>query len=578
MNQVLSIAFDVCGNGIRKSLKDMFAGAASVIREAAQNAERAGATSFSITHDENKHTLILENNGSVMKELDWKRLFHAGKSGWGDDVVESQNPFGIGSTSMLFCTSKIIVKSGYATAEINSVDFFNGSNIEINTSNTEYYDGTSFTLHVNESAWSDLALEKAESVFRGFPIEVIINDTAVDRTHAKGRSSFYEHEFPYGMLCINRDLRDVHFTFGSNPLTYLQGLPVSFKDSKSRVSAGEVSVHLDAKKVRASSPDRTRLVDPPSDLDETIRSAFLAAIRAIIEEDISARGYFVALCDTYSLAIDACEDLFNHEDAPLLESSFFTLDSPLEEIEIDSEYFNSLVSYSGIPGQYRSSKTFGTGHLVYHGGHEVNPVHAFEGQLFNFAYMAGLEILHSRDVPNAHHIYSQAINVDLESDFIVKGEGCSEPVLIHHECCTFHVVFHSGLLITPPVLQTADGKEVQWESLALNNEQSFYANSTYYVGMKDNGAGELAKQLSSFDKFSDADWYERDEEAEAQSVDELNRVLSVLRGDSCAAALTNMFAAHRYELNSMSEQLKGKQFVATLDDDGILVFDEIEHS
>ena len=42
--------------------------------------------------------------------------------------------------------------------------------------------------------------------------------------------------------------------------------------------------------------------------------------------------------------------------------------------------------------------------------------------------------------------------------------------------------------------------------------------------------------------------------------------------------MTNMFAAHRYELNSMSEQLKGKQFVATLDDDGILVFDEIEHS
>lgn len=577
MSQVAKIEFDVSANGIKKSLVDMFDGAASVLREAAQNAHRAGASKFEITTNTGGcagQQIELSNDGSVMHDLDWKRLFHVGTSGWDEATMNEENPFGIGSTSMLFCSTQIVVHSGYAVATIDSGLFFNGTPVDVQIGH-EYFNGTRFVLDIKPTSWEDLKLYKLNETFDAFPIPVFFNGNAIQQRFAFSSDGLQLYPFEYGHVAIARDLgRHCSFSMLNRPRLFAQGLPTSSPaDTRHRsVHVGAV-VHLDVTKVRPSVPDRTRLVDPPANLKKLANEAIKEGLRDLLLIEAEKVGVQRMLIENYKLGSYILPELFENFDAPLPEDSFFTLDDQL--IDWPEDEFEERVTYRGSSNKFVGANTLGEGYLVYEGHHNVNPIQSIEAQLFNFAFKNDMLILDGRNIIQNHAVNSHAINTDEIGRFVVTGSNLSEESQLKHEGLQFLIVFHDGIAVNPPALNTMSGNQVQWDSAYFTEKECFFANSTYYVGRKCSSAGWLAAQLSSFSVNVDSDWYERDEEAEGDSVNELSRLIQVLRGDSNAKVLAEMLNSHYSELCQMSHHLAEKSFTVTFDQTGSATFTEI---
>lgn len=571
MSQLNSIQFDVSAEGIKKSLIDMFAGAASVLREAAQNAHRAGATKFEITTSGKQ--IILSNDGAVMHDLDWKRLFHVGESGWNQETLMNESPFGIGSTSMLFCSTKIRIHSGYAVAEIDSEGFYSGTPVEINVG-SEYFDGTHFVLDIKDEVWGDLKLNQINKTFAAFPIPVYFDGKCVPRPFSTGNETVQLYPFEYGHVAVDIEIAKYH-TFCTHhvPMLYAQGLPTEIgNEYRGRTVCVGAVVHLDVNKVRPSVPDRTRLVDPPADLMSKAVMAIKLAFRDQLKINSQLDGMYDTLTEYYTLATSVAPDLFACPDAPLPSDSFFLLEAEL--IECTSDEFDENVSFQGARGDFVSADTLNPGYLSYSGLVEVNPIFSMESQLFSFALKQNLLILDARELPNQHAAIENAIDTDEVGGFRVEGENLSSKHNVNHEYSNFCISFHDGLTVYPPSMKTISGDLVQWESAEFSDDEYFFANDTLYVGRKCMSAGWLASRLSSFAVDDESEWYERDEEAESDSVDKLARLIKVLRGDSAEMVLSEILNKHRYELRQISQHIEGISFTVTFDADGYATFCE----
>lgn len=570
MSQLKSIQFDVSADGIKKSLIDMFAGAASVLREAAQNAHRAGATKFEISTSGKQ--LYFSNDGAVMHDLDWKRLFHVGESGWNQETMKNESPFGIGSTSMLFCSTRIRIHSGYAVADIDSDGFFSGIPVDVKIG-SEYFEGTHFVLDIKEEVWSDLNLDQINKEFAAFPIPVYFDGKCVPQPFSKGNETIQLYPFEYGHVAVDIDIAK-HYTFDTHhvPLFYAQGLPTEINNYHLVTACVGAVVHLDVNKVRPSVPDRTRLVDPPADL----MSKAVMAIRMSFIDQLKINSQLTSMHSTlteyYELAKSVAPELFACPDAPLPSDSFFLLEHEL--VVSTSDDFDESVTFQGARGDFVTADSQNPGYLSYSGDLEVNPVCSMETQLFSFALKQEHLILDARDLPQQHAAIAYAIDVAGIGSFRVEGVNLSSKHSVSHEYSSFRISFHDGLTVYPPSLSTNSGASVQWESAEFSDEESFFANDTLYVGRKCTGAGWLAARLSTFAVDDESEWYQRDEVAESNSVEELERLIKVLRGDSCEMVLSEILNKHRFELRQFSQHIEGKSFMVTFDEYGYASFSE----
>lgn len=104
-----------------------------------QNADRSGAKNVYITCLNG--TITIENDGEVL--LDPEVLFTMGKSGWSQEVKESENPFGMGFFSNVPASNYIEVFSGNHRVVFDERD---GLNIYSEDSEV-FYDGFKLVLH-----------------------------------------------------------------------------------------------------------------------------------------------------------------------------------------------------------------------------------------------------------------------------------------------------------------------------------------------------------------------------------------------------------------------------------------------
>ncbi|MNY85740.1 hypothetical protein D3C78_19400 [compost metagenome] len=90
----------------RSTQKDPVAFADEIV----QNAHRAGAKNVWVSYDYYSKVVTFENDGPVLEDM--QKLFTMGESGWGKDVMETENPFGMGFFANTSVSNKITIISG----------------------------------------------------------------------------------------------------------------------------------------------------------------------------------------------------------------------------------------------------------------------------------------------------------------------------------------------------------------------------------------------------------------------------------------------------------------------------------
>lgn len=115
--------------------------------EDVQNAQRAKATEVRITRDQQEKKLVIENNGSVLDDV--QKLFSMAESGWEDEIRENENPFGLGFFSNISVSNLLEIHTG-DTKVVFDVDKViktrNVKAIEV-TELEEPYNGFKLILH-----------------------------------------------------------------------------------------------------------------------------------------------------------------------------------------------------------------------------------------------------------------------------------------------------------------------------------------------------------------------------------------------------------------------------------------------
>lgn len=153
------------------------------IDENVQNAQRAKATEIKIHTDWMRKTVTFLNNGAVLD--DFQKLFSIAESGWDDDTVKNENPFGMGFFSNISVSDKIMVHSGnqVATLDINAMIHRNELDIEVSHTDN-FVDG--FELILYNFDFSDIReseIEERCALLGAYvhTLDVICNDVVMER-------------------------------------------------------------------------------------------------------------------------------------------------------------------------------------------------------------------------------------------------------------------------------------------------------------------------------------------------------------------------------------------------------------
>ena len=123
-------------------LRLMFSTKDNVLSETMQNARRAGATSVSFDFNEETKTLVITDNGCGISNF--KALITIAESSWSEEIMASDQPFGIGFASVSFSAEMVLVESRAKMIEFSSEDLINKVAIPIKTAS--FIGGTRLTL------------------------------------------------------------------------------------------------------------------------------------------------------------------------------------------------------------------------------------------------------------------------------------------------------------------------------------------------------------------------------------------------------------------------------------------------
>lgn len=236
-----------------KYLEHSFSSSTTFLGEMMQNARRAKATKIDFTISENEDgsvDLVVTDDGvGVTKD---SLLFTVAESGWGNceqtkDVVESEDPFGMGFLSVLFACSHVSITSkdffiaGYTGDILYKNKFSHGDSTDVQC-------GTEIMMQSVKSTRKHIT-DKLEYLCKGFPIVVCIDNKPLERPHALDGN---EIDLGFGQMRVLSGWPN-----NINVGAYLQGLPVKFGDISAYYP--DVVVHLDSKEFKARVPDREHL-------------------------------------------------------------------------------------------------------------------------------------------------------------------------------------------------------------------------------------------------------------------------------------------------------------------------------
>lgn len=244
-------------NNALKLLADAFSARTTFVTELMQNARRAGATEVRFYHD--KGTVQVIDNGCGIS--DFGKLLTLCESGWGQDVQDSDAPYGVGFLSAIMASSEFTVTSNGKKLHAVTDDLLAGVPASIVDDPDGPQIGTKIELQLRNTIDLQRVLDLSA---RTFPIKVYRNGLIQSHNLALGTAP-YSLEIPdLGTL-----VWDGYLGSGSSlgSVSYaLQGLPISFGRTATSYDTGYYRnwvVHLDQTKFRGRMPDREAVIWQP---------------------------------------------------------------------------------------------------------------------------------------------------------------------------------------------------------------------------------------------------------------------------------------------------------------------------
>lgn len=316
-----------------KNFGEVFSGETIWIRELLQNGRRAGAARIDLLTDRSDpNYLRIADNGCGIADL--QTLLTLGRSGWRQEVIERENPFGLGFYAALYAAVTVEARSGGRRLVLNTKGVLAGDAVE--PAPCEIRPGTVITLHLKKPLPESFK-EFLEKAVCGFPTPVFLNGVPLSRPYALDVWKGLRFELPEAtaLVELNPDLR---YETG---ITFLQGQVLS-KGSDWRSWPGfdrrgiRAYVHLQGDRWRVRVPDRDALYDDGETrerIKEVERGILRAAADHIVAQGEVAR-YFECLLDWE--CFEAVRNL------PIPERRWGRIVSPAHLPHYDGEGLNDL--------------------------------------------------------------------------------------------------------------------------------------------------------------------------------------------------------------------------------------------
>lgn len=265
-----------------KLLADAFSNRSTFITELLQNARRAAATLIDISTTDNGRTLTITDNGCGVS--DFSKLMTLCDSGWGEDVQESDAPYGVGFLSAIMSSVEFSVASKGQTLSAVTAELLNGHAATLSADNCAPEVGTTIVLSLKKP----LEYRVLQNAALAFPVDIQINGTMLARPLALDKAP-YKQELPgIGTLVWTGECNARYI---GNPCCALQGLPIRLDSEWGPVgnsySFTAWGLHLDSSVFRGRMPDRESVI---GDDFAWVKEPVKQAQRQLLRERFLAAG------------------------------------------------------------------------------------------------------------------------------------------------------------------------------------------------------------------------------------------------------------------------------------------------
>ena len=220
-------------------------------------------------------------------------MFTIAESGWDAEIVEQENPFGLGFLSALSLRVSRGGKQGQAGFHAETADILSFKPVALAAARRSAgtviaMEGVGLGVDGVRTQLTDLA--------KGFPIPVAFNGQSLPRPHAlTGDLPFVATEAGE-MSLSGLNAEGEGWPVTTRFVCYLQGLPI-YRSSSYDYSERANVIHLDSKVFHARLPDRDKLIDEStaiSGIRDTLRREAMAQLKRVKESlppEAFAEGY-----------------------------------------------------------------------------------------------------------------------------------------------------------------------------------------------------------------------------------------------------------------------------------------------
>ena len=333
-----TVSIEINESNLIKNLGYAFSNSTTVLSEMMQNSRRSGATHIkSIYKDDEGILTVIDDGGGID---DMQKLLSLADSGWSEEVVENDHPFGMGWFSVIYSSSHIRVSSMGSEIEFDTKDVLSFGEVEVKTISKGHV-GTvmelhGFTLGDGMKSVETLLKDALTKFASGFPIRVYLNDEEFDRPNALDSERTFHAYHPIGDICISGMPGMSENSPSRSVVAYLQGLPVYTNAHRSFGESPNI-VHLNSRLFSARLPDRDCLID-----QEENKKIIFARIRNEWRDYLSMLVFAGKGSDLVTKWFNTIRDydlldLFNHIDVLPPSSLSNVNDYPIYNIHWDND-------------------------------------------------------------------------------------------------------------------------------------------------------------------------------------------------------------------------------------------------
>ena len=492
-----TVRVDVNKKNLVRNLGAVYSNTNVVLSELLQNARRAGATKVEVNHSDSMASLQVLDDGCGIS--DFQKLLMIAESGWNQEVVDAEQPYGMGWMATCFAAERVIVESKGKRMRFKTEDALALQDLECEESEVSGH--TVITLLGCKLGNVDVKLRE---LVQGFPIPVTYNGAELPRPYAlDGGLPF--RATPIGQACVPALCGQVKYP-STSCRVFLQGLPVH-TERYSRHDLQNI-VHLDSQLFAARMPDRYQLLDAEHQ-EWLIDRAMQDHVRAVLKDlaaSLPAAGFLERY---YPMLLQwGAREILN--DVPLLPQGVLTVFDEYPVLKGDG-----------------SNKNFYEGEPVSRAQVESGAVRLYACQDLDeenvlacmYAWKRGLLLVSTGVFDQAHWVHAYVTDLEsMQFDLETVKPGATT---------TIHVGSSDSMCTCESyVVHCTDGA-AKFDDAAI-----YHPDGKFYVpaGCKDAGV------LGQADTFCDGDEVYR-EEWERDAVRQFRALLAMLRGGNAAKTM-----------------------------------------